>query len=157
MSLVNSRCEGRIGYPFPAAVRSVTIIAVGVGVAPMIQTIRAILRDFGGTKTGDGEEDGSGGKEGDGRFKVGQPPMQVVLLYGVVRAHTFLHVYIHFCTHISIYTGRGPYRISYCGSSWTNGTSDIAASSKSCTALGFVVGYIPFIYTLATNLSFPSL
>ena len=98
MSLVNSRCEGRIGYPFPTAVRSVMMIAVGVGIAPMIQTIRAILRDFGGTKTGDGEEDGSGGKEGDGRFKVGQPPMQVVLLYGVVRAHTFLHVYIHFCT-----------------------------------------------------------
>jgi hypothetical protein len=54
--------------------------------------------------------------------------------------NVFIHTYMY--THISIYTGRGPYRISYCGSSWTNGTSDIAASSKSCTALGFVVGYI---------------
>lgn len=84
LATVISRCEGRIGYPFPAAVRTVTVIAVGVGIAPMIQTIRAILRDFGG----------------DERVKDDLPPMQVVLLYGVVRPtpHTYMH-FMHTCTY----------------------------------------------------------
>mmetsp|Transcript_31212 Transcript_31212/g.42644 ORF Transcript_31212/g.42644 Transcript_31212/m.42644 type:complete len:202 (+) Transcript_31212:336-941(+) len=42
----NSSCIGRIRYPFPSHIQSVTMIAVGVGVAPMIQTLRALLRNY---------------------------------------------------------------------------------------------------------------
>lgn len=80
---VNSRCEGRIGYPFPAAVRTVTMIAVGVGIAPMIQTIRSILRD-----AKEWERDRNG-ENGDTRVQDNLPSMQVVLLYGVVHPTFF--------------------------------------------------------------------
>ncbi len=71
----NALCVGRVPYPF-VDIEGVMLIAVGVGVAPMIQTIRAILTNS-------------------------QPPggctqhiRKVVLLYGVVC------IVIYFCAVI---------------------------------------------------------
>lgn len=40
----DSSCKGRVGYPI-SGVRTMTLIAVGVGIAPMIQLLRAVIRD----------------------------------------------------------------------------------------------------------------
>ena len=40
----NKLCWGRINYPF-IGIDHITMIAVGVGIAPMIQTLRTIIKD----------------------------------------------------------------------------------------------------------------
>jgi hypothetical protein len=44
-SLDNSHCLGRIPYPFPNT-KKLMIIAVGVGIAPFLQTLRYFFRDY---------------------------------------------------------------------------------------------------------------
>ena len=68
------------------------MIAVGVGIAPMIQTIRAILRD-----AEEWERDRNG-ENGDTRVQDNLPSMQVVLLYGVVHPY-YITAYIFTYTY----------------------------------------------------------
>lgn len=95
-------CRGKIPFPFPG-VKSLTLIAVGVGVAPMIQILRGIFkaRDYhcqGTAQPAIGEESASSvlGSEADdsgarsGSATAARPPpkrcgvQRIVLLYGVV-------------------------------------------------------------------------
>ncbi len=87
-----AKCQGRVRFPFDEEVTSLTMIAVGVGVAPMVHTLRAIFRQYdidmakmsgevnNTSNSSTGSNHGSDNSAGD-RVKC----MQIVLLYGVVR------------------------------------------------------------------------
>ncbi len=87
-------CRGKVDFPFKN-VSSLTMIAVGVGIAPMIQTLRSIFKCIDRNRAASSSSGGvSGGSEGDdnGETFVGNTPTavaecsvkRVVLLYGVV-------------------------------------------------------------------------
>ena len=40
----SARCLGRVPFPFASDIKSLTMIAVGVGIAPMLQILRQILK-----------------------------------------------------------------------------------------------------------------
>lgn len=71
MCIDTSLCKGKINYPFEKSVKTITMIAVGAGIAPMIQTLRAIFANYSnGKETGDVSKCNITG---------------VVLMYGAVR------------------------------------------------------------------------
>ena len=60
---------GKINYPFDKEIKTLTMIAVGIGVAPMIQLLRFILQDIQNTHDQDCKK---------------ETLEKVILLYGVV-------------------------------------------------------------------------
>jgi hypothetical protein len=97
-------CRGKIPFPF-VGVRSLTMIAVGVGIAPMIQVLRGIFRsrDYydgiaatsaaadlsaeavaGGEEAACAEEEKGATELASGAVPVPCGVQKIVLLYGVV-------------------------------------------------------------------------
>ena len=98
---VTPTCLGRISFPFPKDVTSITMIAVGAGVAPMVRILQHILEG--------GQDD-----DGNGEGKVGK----IRLLYGVRTAEDILLRERLDGWH----DGHSPrFRVMYCvGSRWAN-------------------------------------
>ncbi len=90
----NANCVGRIHYPFTSRVSNITMIAVGVGLAPMIHTLRAIFKDYDLNKNKNVDDclesvtDGlPDSKNNDNSTS---KDLQIVLLYGVVSTWLFV-------------------------------------------------------------------
>ena len=101
----NSRCEGRIHYPFKHDVKTITMIAVGVGLAPMIQTLRTIFKDH-------DERISNSNNIVEVEMETVVEPLKIVLLYGVVcnkidivvNILIYLYIYYYYIANSGGYT-----------------------------------------------------
>jgi len=115
----NSLCLGKIAFPFKQDVNSITMIAVGAGVAPMIRILRALL-----------DGDGSAGNANTNTNDQCKHVKTVRLLYGARTVGDILQREQLDAWHESY----GPrFKVCYCiGSRWNN----VHFSAKTSAASG---------------------
>lgn len=90
-------CRGKLDFPFKN-VSSLTMIAVGVGVAPMIQTLRNIFKCIDMSRANGSSGAAHRDEDDDERIAEEAPTgvtecsvKRIVLLYGVVRMYPCLY------------------------------------------------------------------
>ena len=88
------QCVGRLRYPLEG-VKSMTMIAVGVGIAPMIHAMRAVFKE----RRRSLSEAPQKGMDTEDVI----PDLKIKLLYGAVRL-TLFHIFSRYCLVMSVFS-----------------------------------------------------